>query len=153
MTNLTTRNSSSAYPSVEIQLAEPDLELEQERFILDLTEMITELMLQTGTTRSELASLLKTSRGNVTQILSGERNLTVRTLCDVVGALGFRVLPRAMPLNDNYTTYLIHRTPGCLLPTTSAISWHSEELGMSRPLKPRESASAISWTRDPLCLS
>jgi transcriptional regulator with XRE-family HTH domain len=150
MTNMTTHNSSSAYRSDK---SEPDLELEQERFILDLTEMITELMLQTDTSRSELASLLKTSRGNVTQILSGARNLTVRTLCDVVGALGFRVLPRAMPLKDSYTSYLIQRTPGCLLPTTSAGSWHLEELRTSRPTKPRESAGVISWTRDLPCLN
>ena len=61
---------------------------EQERVILDVTEMICELMEQKGVTRRELAEGLGTSKANVTQMLNGTRNMTLRTVSDVLFRLG-----------------------------------------------------------------
>ncbi len=67
--------------------------LEQEHLILDVTEMIVELMNERGVTRSELADRLGKTKGHVSQLLSGSRNLTLRTLSDIFVALDFRFCP------------------------------------------------------------
>ena len=83
--------------------------LEQEHLILDVTEMIVELMNERGVTRSELADRLGKTKGHVSQLLSGSRNLTLRTLSDIFVALDFRFLPTAMLLTEPYATYLRSR--------------------------------------------
>jgi transcriptional regulator with XRE-family HTH domain len=92
----------------------PDNELEQERFILDVTEMICELMNKTGVSKSDLATKLGRTKSHVTQLLSGNRNLTVRTLSDVLVALGYRAIPGALPVAIDYSSYLNTRVIGCL---------------------------------------
>jgi transcriptional regulator with XRE-family HTH domain len=83
--------------------------LEQEHLILDVTEMIVELMNERGVTRSELADRLGKTKGHVSQLLSGSRNLTLRTLSDIFVALDFRLLPTAMPIAEPYVDYLRSR--------------------------------------------
>ena len=61
---------------------------EQERAILDVTELICELMEQEGVSRSKLARRLGKSKSYVTRLLAGNANMTVRTLSDVFVALG-----------------------------------------------------------------
>jgi transcriptional regulator with XRE-family HTH domain len=60
----------------------------QEALILDATEAIVSLLEEKGVSRQELAKRLGKSKSFVTQILSGERNMTLRTLADVGYALG-----------------------------------------------------------------
>jgi transcriptional regulator with XRE-family HTH domain len=62
--------------------------LAQERLILEATEAIVALLEETGVSRQELAKRLGKSKSFVSQILSGERNMTLRTLADVGYALG-----------------------------------------------------------------
>jgi transcriptional regulator with XRE-family HTH domain len=71
---------------------EPDYEqlLDQERLILYVTETIVGLLADSRTTRQELADRLGKSKGYVSHLLSGERNMTLRTLADLGHALGFR---------------------------------------------------------------
>jgi transcriptional regulator with XRE-family HTH domain len=83
-----------------------DSVLEQEHLLLDVTEMIIELMNVQGVTRSDLALRLGKTKGHVTQLLNGSRNLTLRTLSDIFVALDFRFLPAAMPLAEPYVHYL-----------------------------------------------
>ncbi len=83
--------------------------LEQQHLILDVTEMIVELMNERGVTRSELADRLGKTKGHISQLLSGSRNLTLRTLSDIFVALDFRFLPTAMPMAEPYTGYLRSR--------------------------------------------
>jgi transcriptional regulator with XRE-family HTH domain len=64
--------------------------LRQEELILDATETICMVMSENNISRSELAKRLGKSRAFVTQILSGGRNLTLRTLSDVADALDCR---------------------------------------------------------------
>ena len=61
---------------------------QQERSILNLTELICKLMEETGVSRSELARRLGKTKGYISQLLDGESNMTVRTISDVFTALG-----------------------------------------------------------------
>jgi plasmid maintenance system antidote protein VapI len=64
---------------------------EQESLVFDATEMICSLMDERDVSRSALADLLGTSKANISQLLDGSRNMTLRTLADLAFALGQRV--------------------------------------------------------------
>lgn len=72
--------------------------LEEERLIVAATEHVCELMDDQSINRSELASRINRTKGYVTQLLSGERNLTLRTLAELAFALGSRVSVDLQPL-------------------------------------------------------
>jgi transcriptional regulator with XRE-family HTH domain len=61
---------------------------QQERAILEITELLEAAMQQEGVTRAELARRLGRSKGWVTQLLDGEANKTIRTLADALAVLG-----------------------------------------------------------------
>jgi transcriptional regulator with XRE-family HTH domain len=65
--------------------------LAQEGLILDATERIVELMIESGVTRTEMAERLGKSKAYITQLLSGSRNMTLRTLADLFHVLGHQV--------------------------------------------------------------
>ncbi len=71
---------------------------EEERLILWATEAVAEAMANQGLTRAQLAEALGTSRRNVTQLLSGSRNMTLRTLAALAHACGMRVDLKIEPL-------------------------------------------------------
>ncbi len=71
--------------------AEYERLLAEERLILDATEMVASLMADTGISRAELAKRINKTRGFVTQVLAGDRNMTLRTLAAICYALGARV--------------------------------------------------------------
>lgn len=62
--------------------------LEEEGFILILTENLVQLMEDQGITRAELAAKLGKSRAFISQMLNGGRNMTLRTLFRISRALG-----------------------------------------------------------------
>jgi transcriptional regulator with XRE-family HTH domain len=62
----------------------------QERLILEATEAITALLLEQGLSRKDLAARLGRTKGFVSHLLSGERNMTLRTLSDLAFVLGRR---------------------------------------------------------------
>ncbi|HEV8242928.1 MAG TPA: helix-turn-helix transcriptional regulator [Candidatus Polarisedimenticolia bacterium] len=62
---------------------------QDEKLILEVTESISEAMKQADVSRAELAEALGKSRAFVTQILTGSRNLTLRTWAGALTALGF----------------------------------------------------------------
>ena len=57
----------------------------------DIVNEITWFMREHKISRADLAHSMGVSPGRVSQILSGEENLTLRTLSSVVNALGARV--------------------------------------------------------------
>jgi len=71
--------------------------LDQERLILHVTEVVVGLMHETNVSRQDLATRLGKSKGFVSQLLSGERNMTLRTLADLGHALGYRFALRPVP--------------------------------------------------------
>jgi transcriptional regulator with XRE-family HTH domain len=65
--------------------------VEQERLIDESVETIVRLMIEKAVTRTELASRIGRSKSYVSQVLSGSRNMTLRTVSDMAFALGRRV--------------------------------------------------------------
>jgi len=61
--------------------------LRQEELIVEVTEAIARALKDAQMTQSQLAERLGKTKGFVSQILGGGRNLTLRTLSDVVDAL------------------------------------------------------------------
>lgn len=72
--------------------------VEQETLIFEATELLSELIEDSGVTRKELADKLGRSKGFVTQVLAGTRNMTLRTFSDFAFALEHRVEVGAVPL-------------------------------------------------------
>lgn len=61
---------------------------QQERSIMQVTELICALMEARGISRADLAEAMNKSRSYVTQLLDGETNMTIRTISDAFTALG-----------------------------------------------------------------
>jgi transcriptional regulator with XRE-family HTH domain len=92
----------AAVPETDKPDAEYERLLAEEALILDATELISELMQAKGITRAELAKQIGKTRGFVTQVLSGNRNMTLRTLADLAHALDARAKVVARPLESFY---------------------------------------------------
>ena len=63
----------------------------REELILEVTEALTQAMAAAGVTRAELARRLGSTRGHVSQLLAGGRNLTLGTIAEIADALDCRV--------------------------------------------------------------
>lgn len=63
--------------------------LAEELKAVDVAADLTLLLHHAGKTRAELARALGWSRARVTQVLSGQENLTVQTIASVAKALGY----------------------------------------------------------------
>ena len=87
----------------------------QEEFILDVTETLTQSLLDSGVTKAELAKRLKRSPGFVSQVFGGGRNLTLRTISDIAAALSLRPTlklssaPQSVPVTDTQWKYVPHK--------------------------------------------
>lgn len=75
--------------------------VEQEDLILSATELVCELMEEKSTSKADLARAIGRSRGYVTQILAGSRNMTLRTLADLTFAMGHRIEIDTRPLSSS----------------------------------------------------
>lgn len=62
--------------------------LQQERFVLEATECVARVLQQRNISKAELAARLGKSPAFVSQVLSGSRNMTLRTFADFLYALG-----------------------------------------------------------------
>lgn len=62
-------------------------EVEKEKFVLDVTEALWAMMDKHRISKAALADKLGKSRSHVTQLLNGDRNMTLRTLFDIAAAL------------------------------------------------------------------
>jgi transcriptional regulator with XRE-family HTH domain len=60
----------------------------QEEFILEVTEALSRALADSGMNQSKLAEKLGCTRGFVSQVFAGGRNLTLRTVSDIAVALG-----------------------------------------------------------------
>ncbi len=62
----------------------------QELLIAETTEVLWEAMKQAGVTKSDLAKRMGTTKGHISQVLGGSRNMTLRTFSDICHALDLR---------------------------------------------------------------
>lgn len=72
----------------------------QEALILDVTEALARELQEQNMSKKELAEKLGKTKGYVSQILGGGRNLTLRTIADVADALSCRahiLLKKSVP--------------------------------------------------------
>lgn len=65
--------------------------LRHEELVLEVTEAFAKALEVSGITQSQLAARLGKPTGYVSQLMGGGRNLTLRTMADVAGAMGCRV--------------------------------------------------------------
>jgi transcriptional regulator with XRE-family HTH domain len=63
----------------------------EEGLILDASEAVWLALKESEMSKSDLAKLLGTSKANITQLLNGNRNMTLRTLAAIAHALEFKV--------------------------------------------------------------
>lgn len=60
---------------------------QQERTILDLTELICEIMKEQNIDKTELARRLEKPQGYITRILDGQIDISIRMISDIFTAL------------------------------------------------------------------
>jgi transcriptional regulator with XRE-family HTH domain len=63
----------------------------QEDLIMEVTETLCGILEKEKVSRKELADRLGKSKGFVSQLLNGGRNLTLRTVADILYVLGYKV--------------------------------------------------------------
>jgi len=83
----------------------------QEKLIVEATEFVCRAMKQLNVSRSELASLVGTTKSNVTQLLGGSRNMTLRTFADLMFLLGERVELDSLPFQKQSCTSIRFEAP------------------------------------------
>ena len=78
---------------LERQLPSPEEQREYaaESCIVAVTEAIATRMREAGLSRSQVAAKIGVTKGHVSQLLSGRRNMTLRSLADLLWACGFEV--------------------------------------------------------------
>lgn len=69
-------------------------ELARQDLIVSVTEQVWAALEDSGLSKADLARALETSKSNVTQLLGGNRNMTLATLADIGEAVG--VKPRVV---------------------------------------------------------
>ena len=95
--------------------------LAQEELILEVTETICELLENEKVSRKELAERLGKSKGFVSQLLNGGRNLTLRTVADNFHVLGYKVTLTPQKLRQRSNVRELRTT--CTLPKSPVVTF------------------------------
>ncbi len=74
----------------------------EETLIFDATEEICRILDERGLRRKDLAELLGVTKARVTHLLSGKRNITLRTLAVMAYALDHRVEIALIPMDGEH---------------------------------------------------
>ncbi len=82
----------------------------QEAAILDVTELACKLMASHHISRTELAHRLKKTKGYVSQLLDGSRNMTIRTISDVFTVLGYKLRIDCEPLSKSDSNKIVYES-------------------------------------------
>ena len=74
----------------------------REDLIFEITEEICKVMEEKGISKAELSRLAGVSKSNITQLLSGDHNMRLTTVADLLYALDSKMVVSAVPLDiDN----------------------------------------------------
>ena len=106
---------------------------QQERAIQEVTDVICELLVEQGVSRSDLARRLGKTKGYVTQLLDGQANMTIRTICDVFSALDRAVHFQEGPLS-------VTAKLGSVLPLCPDATWRQQDEAWSGSVALNEQA-------------
>lgn len=71
----------------------------REDLIFEVTETISTVMKQKGINKAELARIACVSKSNITQLLSGDHNMCLTTIADLLYALDSKLAVSAVPLD------------------------------------------------------
>jgi transcriptional regulator with XRE-family HTH domain len=101
----------------------------QEDLIMEFTETLCELLEKEKISRKELAERLGKTKGFVSQLLNGGRNLTLRTVADILHVLGYRASLTPFKEGEqrqenNVTEPRTNHT----LPKSSVVTWKPFEI-------------------------
>lgn len=77
-----------------------DREIEVEALTMRLADVIQETLEERGLTRADLARVMGVSKAHITQTLSGQRNLTLKTVAEALHALDSRLAVSVAPLRS-----------------------------------------------------
>jgi transcriptional regulator with XRE-family HTH domain len=69
----------------------------REDLIFEVTETICRVMEEKGISRTELAEIAGVSKSNITQLLSGDQNMRLTTVADLLFALDAKLEVTAVP--------------------------------------------------------
>ena len=72
----------------------------EKKLIFDATELVAEAMAERGWTKKRLADALKVRASEITQRLRGRRNLTLRSLADMLHAMGYEARISKVKIED-----------------------------------------------------
>lgn len=74
----------------------------REDLIFEITETIWKVMEEKGISKAELSRLAGVSKSNITQLLSGDHNMQLTTVADLLYTLDSKMMVSAVPLDiDN----------------------------------------------------
>jgi transcriptional regulator with XRE-family HTH domain len=71
----------------------------REDLIFEVTEAISQTMAEKGVNKAELSRLAGVSKSNITQLLSGDQNMRLTTVADLLYALDSKLAVSAVPLD------------------------------------------------------
>jgi predicted transcriptional regulator len=71
----------------------------REDLIFEVTEAISQAMKEKGVNKAELSRLANVSKSNITQLLSGDHNMRLTTVADLLYALDSKLAVSAVPLD------------------------------------------------------
>lgn len=71
----------------------------REDIIFEITEAICKVMDEKGVSKAELSRLAGVSKSNITQLLSGDHNMRLTTVADLLYALDSKMAVSAVPLD------------------------------------------------------
>lgn len=83
------KQKMSDYRSRLLENPEYAVEAAKGDFIMDVTESICEILEKEGISRQQLAGRIGRSKGFVSQVLNGARNMTLATLAEIAHALKY----------------------------------------------------------------
>jgi transcriptional regulator with XRE-family HTH domain len=106
----------------------------EEEFILDITEGIWEALEGKGWNKVQLAEALGVSRSHVTQLLNGNRNMTLRTLADIAFALGLKPRIELLEEHETNTWIQIGRIPVSRAKASNSFAVGAEDEGWTPPI-------------------
>ena len=142
------RMANEAWIERQTRTPEARRRYEQERLILWTTEAICEAMEKRGVNHAAIAAKLGTSRANVTQLLSGSRNMTLRSLaalahaCDMRAEISLEKLTDSVfaPIEDH--TIAVVGTGGRFRPVDSEPELLVDTTVLAQPRTDRSEAAA-----------
>ncbi len=98
---------------------------QQERLVVEVSQLMCEAMKDRGIRRKKLAEMLKKSKGRISQILNGETNLTLYTIADIFTALGKTA---TVSIEDIYTERpILHCLGNASFAMPSRTRWEIED--------------------------